>query len=171
MKTRLYIIFIIIFFGTITNLDAKEVRLYTAIPLQPTSEVKDKRAERTIEILDCLFDRLPGYHFKASHAVWKRVLSDAQNYKIDGWFGYMDNKGLNVGQSDETSDYWQGDEAKFKKTFHVSLKKPFIDDIVYDGSSQRFQSQVSLTIIDPVDDKPIGAITVGIDVEMALTSQ
>jgi len=29
----------------------------------------------------------------------------------------MDNKGLNVGQSDLTSDYWQGDEAKWQKTY------------------------------------------------------
>ena len=29
----------------------------------------------------------------------------------------MDNRGLNVAQSDVTSDYWQGDEAKFKKTY------------------------------------------------------
>src|SRR3546814_5525775 len=27
----------------------------------------------------------------------------------------MDNRGLNVGQSEVTSDYWQGDEAKFQK--------------------------------------------------------
>ena len=29
----------------------------------------------------------------------------------------MDNKGMNVGQSDITSDYWQGDEAKWIKTY------------------------------------------------------
>ena len=29
----------------------------------------------------------------------------------------MDNRGLNVAQSDVTSDYWQGDEAKWKKTY------------------------------------------------------
>lgn len=29
----------------------------------------------------------------------------------------MDAKGLNVGQSDVTSDYWQGDEAKFQKSY------------------------------------------------------
>ena len=30
-----------------------------------------------------------------------------------------DNKGLNVGQSDVTSDYWQGDEAKWKKSYKM----------------------------------------------------
>ena len=31
----------------------------------------------------------------------------------------MDKFGLNVGQSSVTSDYWQGDEDKFQKTFQV----------------------------------------------------
>ena len=82
----------------------------------------------------------------------------------------MDNKGLNVGQSDITSDYWQGDEEKFKKSFGSSTNEPFIDDIEYDESSRTFQSQVSLSIIDPDTQKKIGAITVGIDIEKALNT-
>src|SRR3546814_13418213 len=31
----------------------------------------------------------------------------------------MDRSGLNAGQSAITSDFWQGDEAKFQKTFRV----------------------------------------------------
>ena len=34
----------------------------------------------------------------------------------------MDNIGLNVGQTDPTGDYMQGDEAKWKKTYPVSAK-------------------------------------------------
>jgi len=81
----------------------------------------------------------------------------------------MDNKGLNVGQSDITSDYWQGDEAKFKNTFLIGSEALFIDEIKYDESSQKFQSQVSLTLSDPITQKAIGAITVGVDVEKALS--
>ncbi len=81
----------------------------------------------------------------------------------------MDNKGLNVGISDVTSDYWQGDEAKFKKTFEKS--DYFIDDIEYDDSTQKFQSQISLAIKDPGTKKDIGAITLGIDVEYVLSSK
>src|SRR3546814_14062372 len=34
----------------------------------------------------------------------------------------MEDKGLNVGQSDVTSDYWQGDVAKWQKTYSVGPK-------------------------------------------------
>lgn len=81
----------------------------------------------------------------------------------------MDNKGLNVGQSDKTSDYWQGDEGKFKKSYGAGKNSVFIDEIEYDESSQTFQAQVSMTISD--SGKKIGAITVGVNVEKALSSK
>ena len=77
----------------------------------------------------------------------------------------MDNRGLNVGQSDVTSDYWQGDEAKWKKTFLVGPDAMLIDDVELDESTQTFQSQVSMSITDQATGEVIGAITVGIDVE------
>jgi len=77
----------------------------------------------------------------------------------------MDNRGLNVGQSDVTSDYWQGDEAKWKKTFLVGPGAMIIDDVELDESTQTFQSQLSMSITDQATGKVIGAITVGVDVE------
>ena len=81
----------------------------------------------------------------------------------------MDNKGLNVGQSNITSDYWQGDEAKFQKSFERGKSGFHISNIKYDESSKVFQSQISLTITDPTSGTPIGALTVGIDIEKALS--
>ncbi|MCP1198983.1 hypothetical protein [Notoacmeibacter sp. MSK16QG-6] len=77
----------------------------------------------------------------------------------------MDNKGLNVGQSDVTSDYWQGDEAKFQKSYGEGAEAIFVDEIEEDESSQTLQSQVSKTIVDPQSGEAIGAITVGINVD------
>lgn len=77
----------------------------------------------------------------------------------------MDNKGLNVGQSDVTSDYMQGDEGKWQKTYQAGPDAVFVDEVEFDDSSQTFQSQVSKTIVDPADGKAIGAITLGINVE------
>lgn len=77
----------------------------------------------------------------------------------------MDNRGLNVGQSDVTSDYWQGDEAKWKETYLVGPGAMLIDGIEMDESTQTFQSQLSMPIVDPDSGDVIGAITVGIDVE------
>lgn len=78
----------------------------------------------------------------------------------------MDAKGLNVGQSDVTSDYWQGDEAKWQKTYGVGAGEVFVDEVEEDESTQALQSQASVTISDPATGKPIGAITVGINLDM-----
>ena len=77
----------------------------------------------------------------------------------------MDAKGLNVGVSDVTSDYWQGDEAKWQKTFLVGPDAVFVDDIEMDASSQALSSQVSFSITDPATNTVIGAVTVTINVE------
>lgn len=77
----------------------------------------------------------------------------------------MDMKGLNVGQSDVTSDYWQGDEGKWQKTYGVGPDAILIDDVEFDDSSQTYQSQVSITIVDPATNAPIGAVTIGVNVE------
>jgi len=73
-----------------------------------------------------------------------------------------DARGLNVGQSDLTSDYWQGDEDKWKVPHATS--EVHISGIEFDESSQTYQSQVSLPIMD--DGTFVGVITVGVDVEM-----
>lgn len=76
----------------------------------------------------------------------------------------MDNKGLNVGQSDPTSDYWQGDEAKFQETYGVGPNGILIDEVEFDDSSESFISQISKSIVDSAGNV-IGAITIGINVE------
>ena len=78
----------------------------------------------------------------------------------------MDNKGLNVAQSDMTSDYWQGDEAKWQKTFLAGPGGLFIDEVEFDESTQTYQAQVSVSIADPDSGDVIGAITVGVNVEL-----
>lgn len=77
----------------------------------------------------------------------------------------MDNHGLNVGQSDVTSDYWQGDESKWQKTFQMGADAVFVDEIEKDESTQMLQSQVSVSIKDPASGEVIGAITIGVNVE------
>ena len=77
----------------------------------------------------------------------------------------MDNKGLNVGQSDVTSDYWQGDEAKWQKTYLAGPDAVFVDEVEQDESTQVFQSQISMAITDPTSGEVIGAITVGVNVD------
>jgi hypothetical protein len=77
----------------------------------------------------------------------------------------MDNKGLNVAQSEVTSDYWQGDEAKWKETYGNGGGSYHISEVEFDDSTGFYQSQASLPITDPSTGELIGAITFGINVQ------
>jgi hypothetical protein len=74
----------------------------------------------------------------------------------------MDAQGLNVAASSVTSDYWQGDEAKFRMTYPEGADAMHFSEIEFDESSQSYQAQISLTISDPKTGEPIGAMTVGV---------
>lgn len=73
----------------------------------------------------------------------------------------MDNRGLNVGQTDGTSDLWQADEAKWQKTYAVGPGTIFVDKVEEEDGKKI--AQVSVTISDK--DVAIGAVTFGIDVD------
>lgn len=75
----------------------------------------------------------------------------------------MDNRGLNVGQSDVTSDYWQGDETKWQRSFDAGTLH--IEEAARDDFTQLMQSQASLPIRDPRTGAVIGIITVGINLD------
>ena len=74
----------------------------------------------------------------------------------------MDNLGLNVGQTDPTGDYMQGDEAKWKNTYPVSANAVFIDEVEEDGGKN--VCQTSLTVARD-NGARLGAITIVIDVD------
>ncbi|MDE0591142.1 PDC sensor domain-containing protein [Halocynthiibacter sp. C4] len=75
----------------------------------------------------------------------------------------MDSYGLNVGQSAVTSDYWQGDEAKFQESFGAGTGGVHIGDVELDESTGDYVVQVSMTISDPESGSPIGAVTYAIN--------
>ena len=76
----------------------------------------------------------------------------------------MDAVGLNVAASDVTSDFWQGDEAKWQETFLVGPGTVHVSTVDFDESTQTYQSQVSLTVADPETGEAIGAATFGVNV-------
>jgi hypothetical protein len=93
----------------------------------------------------------------------KKVKADSKGLYTEIFV--MDDKGLNVGQSDMTSDYWQGDEAKWQKTYKVGPQAVHIGKVKTDESTQTLQSQLSLPVTDPASGRVIGAVTVGVNVE------
>ncbi|MEQ8601669.1 MAG: hypothetical protein RIB45_00015 [Marivibrio sp.] len=59
-----------------------------------------------------------------------------------------DSQGLNVGQSVVTGDYWQGDEAKFQKTYGVGPGAVFLDAPELNEATKSWRSQLNLTLHD-----------------------
>ncbi len=80
----------------------------------------------------------------------------------------MDNKGLNVGQSNITSDYWQGDEVKWQQTYLAGSKGLVFGEREYDDSSGKFLIQISVSVVDPASQEAIGAATVGVNLVQLL---
>lgn len=78
----------------------------------------------------------------------------------------MDRFGLNVAISDPTTDYYQGDEAKYQDTYLVGPGAVHVSEIEFDESTQKYQTQVSMTVVDPENGQPIGAVTFGIDLNV-----
>ena len=75
----------------------------------------------------------------------------------------MDFKGLNVGQSSVTSDFWQGDEGKWQKTYAVGPSAVFVDEAEHHAETDTWRAQLNLSIADPDTGAAIGAITIEIN--------
>ncbi|CAG9000923.1 MAG: hypothetical protein CENE_02930 [Candidatus Celerinatantimonas neptuna] len=76
----------------------------------------------------------------------------------------MDNQGANVAMTNKTSDYWQGDEAKFTQTYKQGKGAVHVSDVEYDDSTLSYLVQVSVPVIDH-HKKVIGALTIGINLD------
>ncbi len=74
----------------------------------------------------------------------------------------IDAKGLNAGQSAITSDFWQGDEAKFQQTFDVGAGAVFIDEPEFHAPTATWRAQANLTIEDDMG-TAIGAATIEVN--------
>jgi hypothetical protein len=74
----------------------------------------------------------------------------------------MDAVGLNVGQSSITSDFWQGDEAKFQNTYPNGPDAVFIDEAEYNEGADAWLAQLNMTMGN-ADRQPIGAVTVEVN--------
>lgn len=75
----------------------------------------------------------------------------------------MDANGLNVGQSSITGDYWQGDEAKFQKTFPIAADAIFIDEPEWDEDLKIWRAQLNMTIAGKATGTAIGAATIEVN--------
>lgn len=81
----------------------------------------------------------------------------------------VDREGHNLGISDATSDFWQGDEAKFTSAAGVESGGLHISDIRYDVSARHFLVHASVPLHN--GQGLAGMLIVGINVEMALAGE
>lgn len=71
-----------------------------------------------------------------------------------------DNQGANITAWPVTSDYWQGDEAKWHRSFNNGEGDVYIGRLEYDESSQSNAIQISVPVMD--DNRAIGVLIAGI---------
>lgn len=76
----------------------------------------------------------------------------------------MDNQGANVAMTNKTSDYWQGDEAKWQESFKGGVGAVHIGDVEFDESAQDYLVQITVPVMH--DDEAIGALTVGVNLDI-----
>ena len=75
----------------------------------------------------------------------------------------MDNQGAVVCENALTSDYWQGDEAKWQNSFNGGKGGVDVGAVEFDKSANAKLQQISLPIYD-ASGRAIGAITFGVNV-------
>jgi len=88
-----------------------------------------------------------------------RIQSDSQG--LFSAIFVMDAVGLNAGQSAITSDFWQGDEAKWQQTFQVGPDAVFIDEVELNEDTGTEIRQLNMSIAQ--DGRVVGAITVDVN--------
>ncbi|MFZ3582044.1 hypothetical protein ACOI1H_07740 [Loktanella sp. DJP18] len=76
----------------------------------------------------------------------------------------MDKRGLNAAVSVVTSDYWQGDEDKFQKTFGQGVGAIHVSAVELDESSGIYVVQVSVPVVSALGEL-VGAATFSLDAE------
>lgn len=95
-----------------------------------------------------------------------KLRSDQAEHNYYSEMFLVDNQGANVCMTDKTSDYWQGDESKFTKSFTGGKGQVFVDDVKFDDSTQTYVVQASIPVLDAGE--AIGVLVVSIDVDKAM---
>jgi hypothetical protein len=106
-------------------------------------------------------EELPIHVELTTNACAKEIVKLAKAHNTIGEVFVMDNQGANVGQNELTSDYWQGDEPKWQKSFAEGKGGVDVDKEKLDKSTNIVDQKISLPIID-TDGKVIGAVCWGI---------
>ena len=83
------------------------------------------------------------------------------NPAIDEVF-LTDNQGANVAAFPPTSDYWQGDEDKWSRSYNNGDGVVYIGPLEYDESTKKTQVQISAPVVS--QNETIGVLVLGVSV-------
>ena len=75
-----------------------------------------------------------------------------------------DKKGLIIGETNKTSDYFQADEEWWVQTFNEGKGKEFYGEIEYDESSRSEAIPIYMPVLDPDSQEVIGVIKAVCDI-------
>lgn len=136
------------------------------------AEVKAQNAKRAtldeIKAIDAAWsaaeDELPIQREKLNNAAAAAIKAMVAGHGALREVFAMDNQGANVGQNALTSDYWQGDEDKWTKSFAAGAGGADVGKAKFDKSANATLQQISLPLID-ADGSVVGAITFGIAID------
>ncbi len=109
-------------------------------------------------------DELPIHVEKMGNACAQEIKKTANKLPVLTECFVMDNQGANVGQNALTSDYWQGDEAKWKNSYKSAEGGVDVGQRQLDKSTNVVDQKVSMPIINK-QGKVIGAVCYGVKVE------
>ncbi len=132
---------------------AKQVRFIRAVKKQNAMGLS----------LDEIKQRDQQWVVMSSSAIGKFLSSVIKNNgdKYNEMF-LTDNQGANVAAYPLTSDYWQGDEAKFINSFNNGDGKVYIGDLEFDESTKVNAIQISVPV--NYGNKAIGVLVIGVKV-------
>jgi hypothetical protein len=136
------------------------------------AEVKAQNAKRAtldeIKAIDAAWsaaeDELPIQREKLGNAAATAIKAMVAKHGALREVFAMDAQGANVGQNLLTSDYWQGDEDKWSKSFAGGAGGIDVGKPKFDKSANATLQQVSLPLVD-ADGTVVGAITFGIAID------
>jgi len=98
-----------------------------------------------------------------SNAAASRLRELVAQHGYSGEAFVMDNQGALVAITQKTSDFWQGDEAKWQRSFNGGSGAVFVDAAQFDASANAVLTQISVPVRD--GQQVIGALTVGVKSE------
>lgn len=109
-------------------------------------------------------DELPIQKEKLNNDCAKEVKKVAGDLGVVTEMFVMDDQGANVGQNTLTSDYWQGDEPKWQKSFNGGAGGIDVSARKFDKSANAEDQKISLPIFDE-NGAAIGAVCIGLAVD------